>query len=88
MSEKTTRAQETMESPLRNLFAVSPSDSVSFEFESRALWVGVGGDIVILGAGDTASVTLKNVASGTLLPIRAQRIDATDTTATDIVGGY
>ena len=90
MPIKTNRAQETMESPLRNLFAVTPHDTTLFTNPTRGLWVGVGGDIVILAAGDEggSSVLLKNVASGTMLPIQAIRVDSTNTTASSIVGGF
>jgi len=86
MAEQTTRAKETMESPGRNFFAVTPSDVTDFDFQTRALWVGGGGNIVILGVGDTATVTIVAVPAGTLLPFRCTRVDATGTTATAIVG--
>ena len=86
MSEQTTRAKETMESPGRNFFAVTPSDVTDFDFQTRALWVGGGGNIAVLGVGDTAVVTIVAVPAGTLLPFRCTRVNSTNTTATDIVG--
>lgn len=54
----------------------------------RALFIGVGGNVV-LHVGDTASgVTFKNIPSGTVLPVQATRVLATNTTATDIVALY
>lgn len=50
----------------------------------RALFVGVGGDVVAIDANGTA-VTFKNVASGTILPIRTVRVNSTNTTATNLV---
>ena len=88
MSAKTSRAQETMESPARNYFTVTPSDSVDFEFETRGLWIGVGGTVVVIGAGDSTAISFLNVASGTMLPLRAIRVNTTGTTATDIVGVF
>ena len=49
----------------------------------RAIYVGTGGDLK-LTVGSTA-VTFKNVPSGTLLPIRAQLIWSTGTTASNVV---
>ena len=81
MAARTNRAQETMESPARNYFAVTPHDSTNFTYETRGLWVGNGGDIVVLGFGDSTAVLFENVASGTLLPLRAVPVDSTNTTA-------
>ena len=88
MSTRTNRAQETMESPARNYFAVTPHDTTKFTFETRGLFIGVGGDVAVLGFGDSTAVVFKNVASGTMMPLRAVRVDSTNTTATDIVGVY
>ena len=77
-----------MESPARNYFAVTPHDSTNFTYETRGIWVGTGGDIAVLGFGDSTAVVFANVAAGTLLPLRAVRVDSTNTTASDIVGLY
>ncbi len=71
----------------RRGFAVTPSDAADLAAETRALYVGAGGDIaVVLASGD--AVTLSGVISGSLLPLRATRVKATGTTATQIVGLY
>jgi hypothetical protein len=88
MASKTSRAQETMESPARNYFVITPHDSTDFVYETRGIWVGVGGTVVVIGAGDYTPVTFLNVASGTMMPLRAVRVDSTGTTATDLVGVY
>lgn len=49
---------------------------------TRALWVGVAGDIAVL-MKDGGEVVFKNVSG--LIPISVQRVNDTDTTATDIV---
>ena len=54
--------------------------------ETRGIYVGVGGDVVAIVNG--SAVTFKNVQSGSILPIRATRVNATSTTATDMVGLY
>ena len=48
------------------------------------LFVGVGGDIQVITIGGSTLI-LKNIASGSFLPIQVTRVKATSTTATDIV---
>ena len=75
----------TQRNPARNAFEVTPSDSVSIQ-EGRAVYVGTGGgDLAVVMASDDAVVVLKNIASGTLLPISVSKVMATDTSVSDIV---
>jgi len=62
--------------------AVTPSDTVNIARPTRALWVGVSGDIAIV-MPDGTTATIKN-ASG-LVPVQCVRVNSTSTTATDIV---
>lgn len=64
--------------------AITKSDSAINAF--RAIYIGTGGDVAIIAQGDTAAVTLKNVPSGSLLPISTLKVMSTNTTATDMVG--
>ncbi|WP_247657740.1 spike base protein, RCAP_Rcc01079 family [Aquabacter sp. L1I39] len=68
------------------LAAITPANA-DLAQATRALYVGTGGDLVVIGKDDSASVTLKNVPSGTILPLRVKRVAAA-TTATDILGLY
>jgi hypothetical protein len=64
--------------------AVTPSDVTDLATLSRALYVGKGGDLsVVMAAGST--VTLKGVIGGSVLALRVARVNATGTTAADIV---
>ena len=74
--------------PASRYFSVTPHDSNNFtEGEVRALYVGGAGDLAaVSAAGDT--VTFSAVAAGSVLPIRAVRVNSTNTTATNIVGLY
>jgi hypothetical protein len=72
--------------PVSSLAAVVPSDTVSFPV-CKMLQVGGAGVINILAEDDTVAVAL-TVLAGTLLPIRAKRVNATGTTATLIVALY
>jgi len=76
-----------LDSPALNAEAVTPSDSVSLTNDSRGLFVGGAGNISVLMSGGT-SVTFTGVVAGSILPIRVNRVNATSTTATDIVALY
>jgi hypothetical protein len=81
--------QSGLQSPPRNTFAITPSDTTELPFVTRAVYVGATGDITARLAGDTGSVTLKAVPAGSTLPIRARQIYATGTTAAlPLVGLY
>lgn len=67
--------------------AVIPSDSVNLTRTARALYIGTGGNVVVITASGTA-VTFANVQTGTVLPVRAARVNATNTTASNIVAIY
>lgn len=64
--------------------AVTPSDTTMLTTVARALYVGTGGDVVILGT-DGVAVTFKNVATGAILPVVAARVNSTSTTASNVV---
>jgi hypothetical protein len=68
-------------------FAVTPSDSTNFDFMVRALYVGGAGNIVVVLPDDTA-LTFSGVTAGSFLPVRAKRVNSTNTTATLILGLY
>lgn len=72
--------------PSPEFVAVVPSNTVDLTKPCRGLYVGGAGDImaVPLAAPGTA-VLFKAVPAGTVLPIVATRVNATGTTATDIV---
>jgi len=75
--------------------AVTPSDTVNFtgplvaagpggEVLANSIFVGVGGIVVAIRDDDTA-ITFTGAVAGSLLPIKCKRINATTTTATDMV---
>lgn len=53
----------------------------------RALWVGGVGDVDVV-TPDGVNAVISAVPAGTLLPIRAKRVNSTATTATLIVAIY
>jgi hypothetical protein len=77
-----------LDSPATKAFAIVTDNATLLTNATRCVYVGVTGDVTALLVGDTASVLFKGVPAGTFMPIRAQRIDATGTTATNLVGIY
>jgi len=77
----------SLESPASFSYEVTPSDGANLAFITRAIYVGVTGDVKLLLKGDTANTTLKNVAVG-YHPLRVAKIFATGTTANSIVALY
>ena len=68
-----------------NIAACTPSDVTKFT-QQTALYVGVGGTVVVVGWGDGATTTtFVNVPSGTFMPIQVRQVYATGTTATNIL---
>lgn len=68
------------------LRTVTPSDSTVVA--CQALWVGTAGNVAVLAEGDSAAVTILNVADGTILPIACNKVMSTNTTASNIVAIY
>lgn len=72
---------------------VTPNDSNnllmdgSYAIPTRGVYVGTGGNLAIQWANGTNS-TFTNVASGTVLPIKAIKVLATGTTASGILALY
>lgn len=77
---------DSLISPARGCFAITPSDSSDLAELTRAIYVGTGGNIVLTSARDNGPVTFRNVPSGSILDLRVRAIAATGTTASDIVG--
>jgi len=73
--------------PADNQVSVTPSDTADLAYVSRALFIGGAGNIVVTPASGQANVTY-TCPAGMILPIRAARVLATGTTATNIVNWY
>jgi len=65
---------------------VSPHDTNELEFYSLGLYVGTSGDLKVTTINGN-TVTFRNCPVG-IVPVRAKRVWATGTTATDIVALY
>jgi hypothetical protein len=65
--------------------AIQPDDTAALGHVTRAIYVGVGGSVALrLFGGD--DVTLVDVPSGALIPLRVTHVHATGTDAGAIVG--
>ena len=82
---KTYSQRDTDQSPALNAVAVTPHDSTNLAEPSRALYIGVTGDVSLELTESGSAIVFKNVPAGTVLPVRVSRVNATATTATDIV---
>jgi hypothetical protein len=72
----------------RRHFVITPGDTSASNFPTDAtVFVGVGGDVALVNAPDGVAV-YKNVPSGTTLPASGIRVNATGTTATNMIGVY
>lgn len=74
--------------PATRAVAVATHDSNPLPDIPKALFVGTGGTITMRGAGGGADSVWKNVASGSVLPFRAQFVRATGTSAADLLALY
>ena len=73
-----------LESPAREAAVVTPDDVNDLVNTSRSIYVGTAGDVSVHMIGQSAPVVFKGVPVG-ILPIRADRVLASGTTAADIV---
>lgn len=67
-----------------NAVAVTPSDSVNLTNPSRSLYIGGAGNVTVVTVGGQ-TITFPSVPAGSLLPIQVSRVNATLTTATNII---
>jgi hypothetical protein len=71
----------------RRAVAITTSDTVVYDQPTRAIYIGGSGNLrVDMVSGGT--VTFVGLSAGTVLPIQAERVYATDTTATLMIALY
>ena len=76
-----------MDGPAHAAVAVTPHNSTHIPGEAiRAPYVGTTGNVAVVFSTDGAPVVFTAVPAGTVLPIRAVRVNNTGTTASNIVG--
>lgn len=76
---------KTVDSVITRARTVTTHNTNPLAEVSRAIWIGGGGDLRVLLKGDVVPVVFKNVAGGTLLPLRVQHVYTTGTTVTSML---
>ena len=66
--------------------AVTPNDTTVIQ-TTRALWVGVAGNVAVRMAGDGLTITFTGAPIG-VLPVQVDKVLSTGTTATTILALY
>lgn len=80
-----TPLQSRIATTFETMVAITPTDANAIG-PFQALYVGGAGDVVVVPRNSTSPVTFKAVPVGTILPISIQGVNATGTTATNLVG--
>lgn len=88
MADYFSSSADSVSAPARRAVAVVPHDSNALIDIPKALYVGGAGQVTMRGVDGGVDQAWKNVAAGTILPLRAQYVRATGTTATDILALY
>lgn len=70
----------------RQALAVTPHASTEIN-PCRALYVGTGGDLVVVLLDSASEITFANVPDGAVLPIQVRRVDDSST-ASNILALY
>lgn len=74
-------------SPASHAFAITTHNTNDLSAATRGIYVGVSGDVKVNTIGGE-TVTFVGLVAGVIHPIRATRVYATGTTATNIIGVY
>lgn len=85
--DKFEREDVSLGDPYSSGAAVTPNDGTDLAYVTRALWIGGAGNLKVTLL-DGSAVTLNGCAAGQVVPVRAARVWATGTTATNIVALY
>ena len=68
-------------------FAITKHDTTNFAYQVRGIYVGGAGAVTIVTPAGSV-ITFSGVPAGTILPVRATRVNSTGTDATNMVGLY
>lgn len=72
--------------PAENCFSITPDNTADLALATKALFIGTGGDVVLVPVRGSQPVTFRNVPSGSILDVRVRAVKSTGTTAEHIVG--
>jgi hypothetical protein len=71
--------------PAYNAFSITASDSTNLPATTRAIYIGVSGNMSVVMA-DGGVVQFSNIPAGAMLPLRVIRVNATGTSAAGLIG--
>lgn len=71
--------------PAHGVIAITPHNTNDIGARVRGIWVGVAGDVSVV-CHDGSSALFVGAAAGSVIPVYARRVNATGTTATNLVG--
>lgn len=71
--------------PASHLFLITPSDTDTVRYVTRAIRVGTAGDLAVLTLGGE-TVTIPDVVAGEVLAIQVTKVYSSNTTADGIMG--
>jgi len=77
--------RDAVSDPARSAVSVTSADAAELQIVPKAIFVGSGGDVHLRCVDDDSGVIFRNVPDGAILPVRAQAVLASGTTASDIV---
>ncbi len=80
------RTTDSPMAPAEDCFAITPDDGADLPRATKAVYVGLTGDVALIPVRGTAPVVFRRVSAGTILDVRVRAIRATGTTAGDLVG--
>ena len=84
MADKFENIRPALESPAEGLLAVTPDDETDLAQVSRGLYIGGGGNVAVT-MKDGSTGTFVGLDTAAIIPVRAVRVLATGTTATNIL---
>jgi hypothetical protein len=85
MADKFSEFRSGLDSPAEDGFAITPNNTTDLATSARSIYVGGAGDVVLDTVKGT-TLTFSAVPAGFILPVRANRVRATGTTATLLIG--
>lgn len=85
MSDRFSSNAPSLTGPASAAFAITPDDATDLSEVTRALYIGVGGNVAMRFLSGQV-LTFSNLAAGSVLPVRIDRVLAAGTTATGLIG--
>lgn len=77
---------ESVVAPASDCFSITPNDSGDLPKATKALFIGVGGDVVLRPVSGDTDITFRNLPDGSVLDVRVRAVRSTGTTAANLIG--